>query len=179
MSIRTERVRVWTSGALGSNNCILDVSKQSTLGACWVEPSHFLVKGRFEMCLGLRRPWVFLHHELIVYFITHFFWSLSQSAAVKQAGHLSKPLFPGEKSCHLCMCHFCLAALSHLLAHFAQAGEICATCHCLPVWQRDWWNILSVMTTATDGVFTSLCGEKEDNGHESILFSPTDQERMG
>lgn len=30
------------------------------------------------------------------------------------------------------MCHFCLSALSHLLAHFAWAGEICATCHCLP-----------------------------------------------
>lgn len=98
---------------------------------------------------------------------------------MKQAGHLSKPLFPGEKSCHLCMCHFCLAALSHLLAHFARAGEICATCHCLPVWEWDWWNILSVMTTATDGVFTSLCVEKENNGHESILFSPTGQEKIG
>lgn len=31
------------------------------------------------------------------------------------------------------MCHFCLSALSHLLAHFAWTGEICATCHCLPV----------------------------------------------
>lgn len=94
------------------------------------------VKGRFETCLVLQQPRVFLHHELIVYFIKHFF-GLCLSAAVKQAGHLSKPLFPGEKSCHLCMCHFCLAALSHLLAHFARAGEICATCHCLPVWQWD------------------------------------------
>lgn len=67
-------VCVWTSGALGSNNCILDVSKQSTLRAYWVEPSRFLVKGRFEMCLGLRKPRVFLHHELIVYFITHTFF---------------------------------------------------------------------------------------------------------
>lgn len=142
MSILTESVRAWTSRALGSNNCILDVSKQSSLRACRVEPSHFSVKGRFEACLGPRKPRVFLHHELIVYFITFLGGggsgvSLSQSAAVKQAGHLSKPLFPGEKSCHLCTCHFCLAALSHLLAHFARAGEICATCHCLPVWQQD------------------------------------------
>lgn len=74
-----ECVCVWTSGALGSNNCILDVSKQSTLRAYWVEPSCFLVKGRFEMCLGLRKPRVFLHHELIVYFITHFFFRLCLS----------------------------------------------------------------------------------------------------
>lgn len=40
-----------------------------------VELSHHtsVVKGRFETCLGLRKPRVFLHHELIVYFITHFF----------------------------------------------------------------------------------------------------------
>lgn len=40
-----------------------------------VELSHHtsVVKGRFETCLGLRQPRVFLHHELIVYFITHFF----------------------------------------------------------------------------------------------------------
>lgn len=30
------------------------------------------------------------------------------------------------------MCHFRLAAVSHLLARFAWAGEICATCHRLP-----------------------------------------------
>lgn len=75
-------VCVWTSGALGSNNCILDVSKQSALRAYWVEPSRFLVKGRFEMCLGLRKPRVFLHHELIVYFITHTFFFFFVSVSV-------------------------------------------------------------------------------------------------
>lgn len=73
----TDRVHVWTSIALGSNNCILDVSKHGTPPVlCRAEPSHLVAKGRVQMCPGLWRPWVFLRHELIVYIITHF-WSLS------------------------------------------------------------------------------------------------------
>lgn len=52
-----------------------------------------------------RGPRVFLHHELIVYIITHFLVSV-RSAAAKQAGRPSNPLFPGVKSCHLRTCHF-------------------------------------------------------------------------
>lgn len=116
----SEPMHVWTSRALESNNCSPDVSKHGVhLALCHAESSHLMVKGRFKTCSGLWRPWDFLHHELIVCFIPHFFWFPSQPTAVKQAGHLSKSLFPGEKICHLCMCHFCLAALSHLLAHFA------------------------------------------------------------
>lgn len=118
---------------------------------------------------GLFAPWAncVFYHTLS--------WSLSECAAVKQAGHLSKPLFPGEKSCHLCMCHFCLAALSHLLAHFARAGEICATCHCLPVWQWDWWNILSALTMVTDRVFTSSCvGKRGRRPQINTIFMEKD-----
>lgn len=44
----TERVHVWTSTALGSNNCILAVSKHGILPVlCRAEPSCFPVKGRF------------------------------------------------------------------------------------------------------------------------------------
>lgn len=95
------------------------------------ELTHFLVKGKsldlpwLVKALGLFMPWA-----NCVYY--HTFLVSVQPKAVKQAGRLSKPLFPGVKSCHLHMCHFCLAALSHLLAHFAWAGEICATCHCSP-----------------------------------------------
>lgn len=159
MSIRTKRVRVWTSGALESNNCIVNVSKQSTLRACWVEPSHFLVKGISEMCLGLQKPRVFVHHELIVYFILHFFGlCLSLQQWNKQDTYQTH--YTQVRKAVTSMCHFCLAAFSHLLAHFGWAGEICATCHCLPVWQRNWWNILSAMTMATDGFFASLFREK-------------------
>lgn len=103
---------------------------------------------------GLLAPWAncVYYHTLLV---------SVQSTAAKQAGHLSKPLFPGVKSCHLPMCHFCLSALSHLLAHFARAGEICATCHCLPVWQWDWWDTFSEKVMVTDRVFTSFCVEKK------------------
>lgn len=77
--------------------------------------------------LGVFAPWA-----NCVYY--HTFLVSVQSTAVKQAGRLSKPLFPGVKSCHLHMCHFCPSALSHLLAHFAWVDEICGICHCLPVW---------------------------------------------
>lgn len=70
----TEPMHVWTSRALESNNCSLDVSKHGVLLAlCRAESPHLMVKGRFKTCSGLWRPWDFLHHELIVYFIPHFF----------------------------------------------------------------------------------------------------------
>lgn len=129
---QTDRVHVWTSLALGSNNCILDVSKHGILSALWWDWAVTLPGERYGLdlpwlakALGLFAPWA-----NCVYY--HTFLGSVQYTAVKQAGCLSKPLFPGVKSCHLRMCHFCLSALSHLLAHFAWAGEICATCHCLP-----------------------------------------------
>lgn len=178
MSVCTERVRVWTSGALGSNNCILDVTTKHSWSILSWAITLLGERKIWDVPWPAKAPGLFAPWANCVFYHTLFFGSLPQSAAVKQAGHLSKPLFPGEESCHLCMCHFCLAALSHLLAHFAWAGEICATCHCLAVWQRNWWSILPAMTSATDGVFTSLCVEKEDNGHESLL-STTDQGKMG
>lgn len=124
------------------------------------EPPHFLAKGRsldlpwLVKALGLFAPWA-----NCVYY--HTFLVSVQSTAAKQAGRLSKPLFPGEKSCHLLMCHFRLPALSHLLAHFAWAGEICATCHCLPACPWDWWNTFWEKVMVPDKVFTSFCVEKK------------------
>lgn len=122
-------------------------------------PSQWKVEFRFALaCEGpgsFFAPWA-----NCVYYHTFFLVSVP-SLAVKQAGRLSKPLFPGVKSCHLRMCHFCLSALSHLLAHFAWAGEICATCHCLPgLGCGDWWNTFSEKVMVSDRVFTSFCVEK-------------------
>lgn len=117
------------------------------------------------MCPGLWRPGVFLRHELIVYIITHF-WSLSspQQRNKQDAyqNHYSQVWKAVTFACHLRMCHFfCLPALSHLLAHFAWAGEICATCQWLPVWPWDWWNTFWEKVMLTDRVFTSFCVGKK------------------
>lgn len=122
--------------------------------------------------LGLFAPWA-----NCVYY--HTFLVSVQSTAAKQAGRLSKPLFPGVKSCHLRMCHFCLSALSHLLAHFAWAGEICATCHCLPVWPWDWWNTFSEKVMVTDRVFTSFCVEKGAMTINQYYFHALSRKRQG
>lgn len=158
----TDRMHVWTSTALGSNNCILDVSKHGIPAAlCRGEPSRSPVKGRLSDVPRLvKAPGLFAPWANCVYY--HTFLVSVQSTAAKQAGRPSKPLFPGVKSCHLRMCHFCLPALSHLLAHFAWAGEICATCHCLPVWPWDWWNTFSEKVMVTDRVFTSFCEDGKE-----------------
>lgn len=122
--------------------------------------------------LGLFAPWA-----NCVYY--HTFLVSVRSTAVKQAGRLSKPLFPGVKSCHLRMCHFCFSALSHLLAHFAWAGEICATCHCLPVWPWDWWNTFSEKVMVTDRVFTSFCVEKRAMTINQYYFHALSRKRQG
>ena len=122
--------------------------------------------------LGLFVPWA-----NCVYY--HTFLVSVQSTAAKQAGRLSKPLFPGVKSCHLRMCHFRLSALSHLLAHFAWAGEICATCHCLPVWLWDWWNTFSEKVMVTDRVFTSFCMEKGAMTINQYYFHALSRKRQG
>ena len=93
------------------------MSKHGVLPVLWPSWSRHaspMWKVEFRCALACEGPRVFLHHELIVYIITHFLVSV-RSTAAKQAGRPSNPLFPGVKSCHLRTCHFlslCLVPLT-------------------------------------------------------------------
>lgn len=146
--------------------------------------SHVLVKGRLELCLGLQKPRVFLHHELIVYFITQVFFfflgvlCLSLQRWNKQDTYQNHYSQVRKAVTSVCVTFVSLPCPTYRSILPGQVKYVPPAIAC-PFWQRDWWNILSAMTTATDGVFTSSCAETEDSGHESTPFSPTGQEKMG
>lgn len=115
-------------------------------------------KVEFRSAPACEGPGSFWRHELIVYIITHC-WSLSSPQRWNKQDAHQNHYSQVWKAVTFLRVTF-VSALSHLLAHFAWAGEICATCHCSPARPWDWWNTFWEEVTAADRVFTSFCVEE-------------------
>lgn len=132
------------------------------------EPSRFppMWKVEFRCALACEgAPGLFAPWANCVYY--HTFFGLCPVRSGETSRTPIKSIIPRcEKLSPSYVSLFCLSASSHLLAHFARAGEICATCHRLPAWPSDWWNTFSGKVMVTDRVFTSFCvEEKRGNDH--------------